>query len=162
MMFTCRKHNTMWSLAVALSLTALPLLSAAPVMAAGGTDVTNHMPMALTLLSCGGEIVTITGDQRILFHFQDDGNNGFHGRFLFAQDGSGVGQVSGDTYQFRSSIGASFAASLFPIVFSFESNSHLNTAGPNNNQNLHMKQHVTISANGDMSAVVGEARIDCQ
>jgi hypothetical protein len=162
MMLTCRTPNRLWSLTGALALTAL--MTAAPVTAASneGADVVNHVPITFLLTSCSGEPVAIVGDMRVLSHIHDDGNGAFHARFSGGQDGSGVGQVSGDVYQFSSVFGFSVNGLGSPSVQSFEMKSHLNTAGPNNNTYLHTTFHITINANGDVTVVNVDTRADCQ
>ncbi len=95
------------------------------------------------------ETISNSGESQVLIHLQDQGSNG-------------TGVITGDSYhlvgmtKFQDHFGG------FPIISEVVENFHIIGPGPGNNFYLHQTFHVTINANGDLTAFVDNLRIECK
>ena len=125
------------------------------------TDFTVFIPCAN---SGAGEVVILNGDLHVLVALTINGNN-FSGKDHFQPQGlSGFGTVSGDKYQ-----GTGVTQDQFKGSFqngqseqSFVNNFRMIGQGPGNNFLVHENFHLTINANGDVTAVHDNFSIDCK
>lgn len=111
-----------------------------------------------------GEIVTLTGNLHVVTSFVINGNV-VRGRFHDQPQGiSGVGSITGDQYHATGVTSGEFKSSLKDgeAVMSFENNFRIIGQGPGNNFLVHQNQHLTINANGDVTAVVDVLGADCK
>ena len=148
---------------------ALGLLGAAHVPPAMGqaTTFTESVRIPIEFVEpnpCAGEGVAITGDLHFLFHITVDPNAGTHVEVHFNPQGvMGTGLVTGATYQ---GTGATHDSVNIngppPSEFTSVNNFLLIGRGPNNNLLVHSTTHVTINANGKVTAVVENARVECR
>jgi predicted extracellular nuclease len=109
-----------------------------------------------------GELVLLSGTQHALFHVTTDNQGGLHLKSTIQFQGvSGIGQSSGDKYQ---ATGASqsettiTAGSEQTLVNSFK----IIGEGPGNNLLVRQTTHVTITANGDLTAFVNNFSVECR
>jgi hypothetical protein len=114
-------------------------------------DTTIFLPCA----AGSGELVAVTGDVHAVFSVTHDGDGGVHIHTQFNNAGvRGIGLLTGDKYQvtggnrFESNSTGGMSESTF-------TNSLIMTGpGSNNNLYIHEVVHVTINANGEITADV--------
>jgi hypothetical protein len=116
--------------------------------------------LQVTFVECAngglGELVVIEGTLHIIFkenatHFQPMG-------------ASGIGLATEDVYQ---AVGVTRESTKvgdggFPYVHTFVNNFHLVGPGPDNNFRVKQTVHVTVNANGDLTAEVNKTSTTCQ
>jgi hypothetical protein len=123
-------------------------------------DVTLFVPCAE---GGAGEEVHISGPLKELFHVTLDGNGGFHFNSLFNPLGiTGVGLTSGDQYQATGETRFSFNDRGLPFEFDFVNNFKIIGHGPGNNFLVHDNVHVTVNANGTVTADHVNSTFDCK
>jgi hypothetical protein len=111
-----------------------------------------------------GEVVDFTGDLHIVVSFTINGNN-VSGKSHFQPQGlKGIGQVTGDSYNAVGVTQDSFRGSLQNGLFNetFVNNFRLIGRGPGNNFSVHENAHITINANGDVTALIDNFGTDCK
>lgn len=150
-------------LALVLLVFGLLLVLAGKAQAA---TVTNdvHMPVSGTAVSgCpGGESVDLSGSVHLLFHVTINSDGGESADLHVNYQGvSGIGESSGAKYQ-------------IPVEVHINTNGHVGVEttttlsakligqGPDNNEVMHMTFHVTVNANGTVTASVDNFFIKCQ
>ncbi len=160
-------------------------LAAALVVAACGetpTDVPSDLPVAqaatanttsdkvplflVTFIECAadgaGEVVLLDGTLHVLFHetVNDAGVAVFKAHFQ-PQRLTGRGLTTGDMYQ---GTGVTQDITVFRdagVSFSFNNNYRIIGQGPGNNFTVHTTEHVTLNANGELTADVLVDRVVC-
>jgi len=111
-----------------------------------------------------GEIVDFTGDLHIVVSLTINGNN-VSGKSHFQPQGlKGVGQITGDQYNAVGVTQESFKGSLQNGQFeqTYVNNFRLIGPGPGNNFSVHENAHITINANGDVTASIDNFGTDCK
>jgi hypothetical protein len=111
-----------------------------------------------------GEIVDFTGTLHIVVSFTINGNN-VSGKSHFQPQGlKGIGQVTGDQYNAVGVTQDSFRGSLQNDQFNetFVNNFRLIGRGPGNNFSVHENAHITINANGVVTAFIDNFGTDCK
>jgi hypothetical protein len=150
---------------------AIGLLTAAPVRAQAQTFTDNvKEPIALAVfVECAnggaGELVELTGTLHVLFHVTVDAQGGVHVKSHFQPQGiRGVGSTTGDKYQATGVTQDHFNAGSdgLPVTFTFINNFRIIGKGPGNNFLVHETFHVTINANGQVTAEVDNFRAECK
>jgi hypothetical protein len=127
-----------------------------------------QIPFASTVLvTCAnggaGEFVDITGTLHVVQH-STVADNGSHGGFAHSQLqwAKGVGQSTGDVYQ---ASGVTQIAEFDPLgpqmTTTTADNVLLIGPGPGNNRRAHMTIHLTVNANGEVSADVNIVEVTC-
>jgi hypothetical protein len=158
----------LFALLVALAVLWQPRSASAQAI----TNTTNTtLPISLTVfVPCAnagaGEIVALSGDLHDLFHVTISASGQVTVKFQDNPQGvSGVGQTTGDTYQ-----GTGVTQQMitfdgvdgFPFEFTFINNFRIIGQGPGNNLLVHATEHVTVHANGEVTAVVTNLSVDCK
>ena len=110
-----------------------------------------------------GEFVHVTGTTHILVSSTINGNNvsgAFHANFR----GVGVGESTGDLYRLVGAEGERFKGSLRNGQFTETTFGVFNLIGQGraSNLRLHFHSHITINANGEVTADFNIDRIDCR
>lgn len=114
-------------------------------------------------LNGAGEVVFLSGDLHALFHFTDDGAGGFHVMSEFNPQGvSGTGLTSGDNYQGTGVTRFDFNAGAIPFNETFVNNFRIIGEGTGNNLLIHATFHITVNANGEVTAIVDNFTAECQ
>ena len=158
----------MRKLVVLAGLVALFVLPVA--QAAVQTNVKVPLTGFLVDIPCAnggaGETVELNGTLHILLTFTINGNNVSGKDHFQPQNLSGVGSVSGDSYQGTGVTQSTFKSPLVPgasgDTFTFVNNFRIIGQGPGNNVLVHTVTHVTINANGDVTADVSLDRSECK
>ena len=110
-----------------------------------------------------GEIVLVEGTLHLQDHITINDNHATIKTHAQPQGATGVGLVTGDTYN---ATGVTQEQDSIPLInnafeFSFINNFRLIGPGPNNNLQVHQNVHVTITPNGDLTTVVDNTSVDC-
>lgn len=160
-----RMRRLMAALAMALLIPGVALAQAA-------TATTNlSVPIALfTYVPCAdggaGEGILLTGDLHILVHLTMDSRGGFHAKTHYQPQGlSGVGLVTGDTYQGTGVTQDQFyvdGSDGAPFEYTFVNNFRMIGQGPGNNYSVHQNVHITVDANGNLRAWVDNFSATCK
>ncbi len=114
-------------------------------------------------LNGAGEVVFLSGDLHSLFHFTDDGAGGFHVTVENNPQGvSGTGLTSGDKYQGTGVTREDFNSGPLPFNDTFVNNFRIIGEGTGNNLLIHATFHITVNANGEVTAIVDNFMAECQ
>ncbi|MBI4501249.1 MAG: hypothetical protein HY700_08820 [Gemmatimonadetes bacterium] len=110
-----------------------------------------------------GELVALSGDLHLLFHFTADGSGGFHATSEANPMGvSGSGLTTGDRYQGTGVTRSSFNTSGVPFNSTFVNNFRIIGQGTDNNFLVHENFHITVNANGELTALVDNFSVECK
>jgi len=123
-------------------------------------DMMVDVPCAL---GGAGETVHLTGELHSVFHVTEDESGGYHTVSHSQPQGvSGVGLTSGDRYQGTGVTRWTTNFNVFPYNDTFINNFRIIGQGPGNNYTIHHNIHVTINANGDVTADVDNFKAECK
>lgn len=113
---------------------------------------------------CSGESVFLSGNLHVLVHVTFDGNGGAHFYEHFQPMGvSGEGLFSGRRYQATGeTITRTNFSSSGVVTDNFVNNFKIIGQGRGGNFLVHANFHVTINANGDLTAFVDNASSECR
>jgi len=131
-----------------------------PVSAAMvGTGATSiQMPLFfLRSADCTDEVVEIRGTIHLVNQTQTDGT--VIGHFNY-QNVSAVGLTSGNIYRV-SSVDQSSLASPFPSDITSVQSFHLISLGSSSNLLVHVLFHITVNAEGDVTASISDLDMQC-
>lgn len=111
-----------------------------------------------------GEIIVFQGDQHLVFSQSSTTNGHLNTLLHWNSEGiTGIGQYTGFTYR---ALGVSSDHSVsnagFPYTDTFINNYHVIGQGSATNGDLHETVHVTVNANGDLTAWVTDYNFDCK
>lgn len=158
-----KKIQTLTSYCLSLALTFCVLALPTPTRAEGATTTT--VPISTEFfVPCAGETVTLSGTVLINSHFTQDANGGAHGHFISPSTAlRGVGLTSGQQYvgHSRTISIANSSSEGFPLNNSFIQVFRVNGAGPGNDYSLRIQIHVTLNANGELTANVFRIEFVC-
>jgi hypothetical protein len=109
-----------------------------------------------------GEVVDLSGNLHVLLRTTLDGNGGFHTKYHFQPQGiSGTGQTTGDKYQATGVTQEQFNGKVGQ-EFTYVNNFRIIGQGPGNNFLVHQLIHITVNANGEVTASVDNFSIECK
>ena len=152
------------SLRAALCLVAgmAAVLTALPAQAAVTTNTS--IPITLVVdIPCAGELVVLNGPLHILSTVTFDRAGGFHMVAHFQPQGiRGLGQISGVKYQATGITEFQTNAKAVPFETSFVNNFKIIGQGPGNNLLVHENFHLTINANGRLTALIDNSSFECR
>ncbi len=109
-----------------------------------------------------GELVYLAGSLHVLYHITLNDRGGYHAKSLAEPQGvSGVGLTTGDRYvgtgvtqdQFNGTVG---------YEFTYINNFRIIGQGKGNNFLVHETYHVTVNANGEVTAYVDNFSVGCR
>lgn len=162
------------------ALTLLPLVLAAcmeqggltdpaitPAFAASAVTTSTSVPIDLAVfVPCAnggsGEVVALSGRLHILTHATLNANGGFTLRsHVQPQNVSGTGQVTGDRYRGTGVTQITTTANSGE-TFTFINNFRVVGQGPGNNILVHENVHMTVNANGEVTASVANLSVECR
>jgi hypothetical protein len=148
-------------------LAAISAALAIGVQAAQSEVVLNEsFPIAITLfVPCAdggaGELVVLEGDLHVLLSITQNDNHLSVKSHSQPQGISGTGLSTGDNYQGTGVTQNHFTTGLGE-TFTFVNNFRIIGQGPDNNILVHETFHVTINANGVVTATVDNFSVDCK
>jgi hypothetical protein len=137
------------------------------VQAAQSAVVVNEsFPIALPVfVPCAdggaGELVVLEGDLHLLLSITADGNHLSIKTHAQPQGITGTGLSTGDKYQGTGVTQDHFTTGLGE-TFTFVNNFRIIGEGPGNNFLVHETFHVTINANGEVTATVDNFSVECK
>jgi hypothetical protein len=119
---------------------------------------------AAVLIPCVPEVVVLTGELHTLITQEVDSDGGIHIKTHFQPQGlSGVGMVTGDKYQGTGVTQEHINDHSSPAFEdTFVNNFRIIGQGPGNNLLVHTTFHVTVDANGVVTANVVNTSVECK
>jgi len=145
---------------VALTLFGLAL----PKTTHAAVVVNDKVPVLIgVFIPCVPEFVLLSGDLHVLITSEVDENGGIHFKSHFQPQGiSGVGSVTGDKYQ-GTGVTQSHTNDHDGLAFetTFVNNFRIIGQGSGNNLLVHTTFHVTVNANGVVTANVLNSSVEC-
>jgi hypothetical protein len=111
-----------------------------------------------------GEPIMVSGQLHVLFSTTIDENGGVHLKTHFQPQGiSGIGLVTGDKYQ-ATGVTQEHLNLLgpLPITDTYVNNFRMIGQGPGNNLLVHQTFHLTVNANGTVTASVVNSSVECR
>jgi hypothetical protein len=109
-----------------------------------------------------GEVIDLSGALHVLMTFTMDGHGGVHGSFQFQPQGvTAVGESTGDIYHAAGLTRGDFNTTVGDEN-TFVNNFLMIGPGPGNNLLLHGLAHMTINANGTLTASVDRISFECK
>ncbi len=138
-----------------------------PSALAQASTVTTNTKVPVTIfvfIPCANELIVVSGNLHILSHVTIDSNGGGHIQSHFQPQGvSGTGLTSGDKYQ---GVGVTRQSANFrgpaPVEFTFVNRFQMIGQGPGNNLLVHQTIHMTVNANGVITANVSNFSVVCK
>jgi hypothetical protein len=111
-----------------------------------------------------GEDVTLNGNLHALISTTVNGNHISFNMHFQPQGITGVGSVTGDKYQGTGITRFSFEedAVAFPIILTMVNNFKIIGQGSGNNFLVHQNFHLTVNANGTVTASVDNFSVECK
>lgn len=146
-----------------LAFIALPTSAASTQAVQTNIKVPVSIPVFIPCAAGGaGELVVLSGNLHVLLRFTVDHAGGIHAASHFQPQGiSGLGQTTGDKYQGTGVTQDEFNAKV-GVEETFINNFRIIGQGPGNNFLIHETFHITINANGVVSAFVDNVSVDCR
>ena len=109
-----------------------------------------------------GEYVQLSGTLHNQFVTTLNGSGGFHSKFHSQPQGiTGYGETTGDKYQGTGVTQGTFNGRV-GVQDTFVNNFRIIGQGPGNNFMVHENFHVTINANGEVTALVDNFSVQCR
>jgi hypothetical protein len=127
----------------------------------GGDDLGCACPIdGYAYSDCAGESIYVTGEAHYLVTVTEDGAGGYHGKYHVNIKGVGVGEDSGDKYQYNGVMNEEINVAAGEEETLTES---VNLIGQGKAANMVLKwdAHITVNANGDVTVYRDNERIDC-
>src|SRR5262245_3868758 len=152
-------------LGLAVSLTMIGLALPMPTRAETVVNISvpyNNLVGVPCANGGAGELVALSGDLHVLINMNVSNSGNVHAKVHFQPQGvSGVGVTTGDKYQ-----GTGVTQDEFNIAVGVEetavNNFRIIGKGPGNNSVFHSLFHITVNANGDVTAFVTNISVDCK
>jgi len=143
------------------------LFVCAPIDAAVMTNTSFpvNIPVLIPCAAGGaGEVVTLTGNLHVLMALTVNANNISFDSHFQPQGISGTGSVTGDKYQGTGITRFNFNAEVtgFPFNTTLVNNFRIIGQGTGNNFLVHETFHITVNADGTMTAFVDNFSVDCK
>ena len=153
------------SLAILFAAAFLLSFKAPPAVVTTTNDIVPFAQLVFVPCANGGagEFVLISGNLHIVSHTTINGNNFSTKSHFQPQGAGGVGQTTGDTYNAvgvtQQQTGGSFQNGQFEQTFI--NNFRIIGQGPGNNYQVHQNVHITVNANGTVTALVDNTSVEC-
>ncbi|MGJ7033951.1 hypothetical protein [Niabella hirudinis] len=129
----------------------------------GATNV--KVPYSGDLWSpCTNEMIHLEGDLHLLTNMTTNDNRMSVKYQLQSQGISGMGSISGNKYNANGIAKASMNGSLVNGSYTNTINANFNlvSQGSGDNLSVHILLHITVNANGDVTATVENISMDCK
>jgi len=155
------KQSINWTV-LTLVVVVVVGVATSPMQAAVTTNTS--IPITLVVdIPCAGELVVLNGPLHILISVTFDNAGGFHMVGHFQPQGiSGLGQTTGAKYQATGETEFQTNAKAVPFETSFVNNFKIICQGPGNNLLIHENMHLTVNANGTVTAVIDNTSFECR
>ncbi len=112
-----------------------------------------------------GEFVRLTGEMHQLILQTWDENGGRHIALQFQPMGiTGYGEITGDNYRAAGVTRdeRNFQPDSYPQEYTLVNNFRIVGPGPGNNIMVHETYHITLNANGEVTAALDNLRTECK
>jgi hypothetical protein len=155
--------KTMMRAALPVFFLVLVMLQTSHAAVITNVSVPVNIPVFIPCAASGaGELVVLSGDLHVLVRSTISKGGGVHAAVHFQPQGiSGIGQTTGDKYQgtgvTQDQINARIGAEE-----TFINNFRIIGQGSGNNFLIHENFHMTINANGKVTAFVDNVSVDCR
>jgi hypothetical protein len=154
-------------LLIGLTTLLLCLVGAASARGEGAVTETFHFvfPQSFVLLNpCTGHLVAFSGEDDALVHVTIDPAGGLHRVGVVHVSETGTDLVTGETFR---AVGAVLSVDSLDLSGSrseltLKQGTSFVGQGPGNNLIQHETIHVTVDANGDVTASVDQLSIECR
>ena len=138
-----------------------------PTPVSAGVEYNERISFVDDFDACTGERVSIEGVQHIVGRYNKDDNGKLHFGFTRNTNGTGLGQVSGDSYILTDNVNRSSLEFVSGEVRTFTEQYtsrfiHKGENVPNDDTLIHFKSTYTINANGDLTASVEIQSVECK
>ena len=155
-----RKSRALASAMVA-AVAVLPAFST-DAHAASIVNITINVP-AMVVNGCAGDGVTLSGDLHVVISKTADGAGGYHMQRTTNYDQlKGASLVTGVPYTAQiTSEDSWYAGAPFPTTHTHGDQAEYLAQGSADNFILHLRTHVTVTANGVPTATVDDIHADC-
>jgi hypothetical protein len=144
------------------------LVSASAFGQAASSTISSSVPISLSVfIPCAaggnGEVVDLSGNLHVVFSDTINANHVHLYSHFNPQGVTGTGETTGAKYQATGETLQSFDFSVvsFPFTTTFVNNFKIIGQGPGNNFAVHENAHVTINANGTLTASVDNFSATC-
>lgn len=159
-----KKLCILFTAVIAAAVLSVGWTSAAKTAANDGASSASVPFNMNVFIPCAGEWVALSGDLHLLSNVTINDNNAVVKVHAQPQGVTGEGLVTGDKYN---ATGVTQSTTKTSFVngssnFTFVNNFRIIGQGADNNYLVHMLVHVTVNANGDVTATVGETTSDCK
>jgi len=146
---------------VALLFLGLPTYAAVDANMSFPVTIAVFIPCAV---GGAGEVVTLNGNLHVLISTTVNGNHISSDMHFQPQGLSGVGSVSGNKYQATGITRFSFEADVvgFPFTETLVNNFKIIGQGPGNNFLVHENFHLTVNADGTVTANIDNFSAECK
>ncbi len=150
-------------LPAALLVVATSFPAPAPALAQTTVNITLSVPATVIQNPCSPEAVVLSGDLHLVIHVTEDNRGGYHMEVETNTEGlSGTGLTTGVSYRASETTGDSWYAGVpFPSVYTSTKDTELLSQGDTDNFLMHFDLHVTVNADGVLSALVDNLRAGC-
>lgn len=126
-----------------------------------GTKIINEQFPFNALINFCGEDIYFEGVFHVNISENIAANGSFHAKYHINAKGTGVGLSSGATYQWNDSINESFNGNVGE-TYTFNQSWKIIGQGQAPNFKLNDHFHITINANGDVTAIVSDFSAECK
>ncbi len=146
---------------VALLLLGLPVYAAVDTNMSFPETISVFIPCAVGGV---GEVVTLSGNLHVLISTTVNANHISSDMHFQPQGISGLGSVSGNKYQATGITRFSFEADVagFPFIQTLVNNFKIIGQGPGNNFLVHENFHLTVNADGTVTANIDNFSAECK
>lgn len=146
-------------IAIAAALTALP--AAQPAVLENDRIPFSQLAFVPCAADGAGELVLIEGTLHVLITETVNGNNASFKFHFQPQGATGTGLTTGDTYH-ATGVTQEHVTLGPGLTDTFVNNFRIIGQGPNNNLLIHQTIHITINANGVVTAEVVNTSVECR
>lgn len=155
-MVSLQKFWGYWRLVLGvLAVTGVTLLSSSPTLWAA-TSTTLPLDV-IRSADCTGEDVALSGTIHLVSHTQADGSTVGHFNY---QNVTGVGLTSGTRYR-ATTVDQQWLAAPFPTSIHSTGTFHLISQGSSSNLLVTVLTHITVNANGEVTASIDVLSMQC-
>jgi hypothetical protein len=148
--------------AVVLTATVLVLLASSGQAQAEGATTTKFPVGIESFSTCTNEQVLLTGTFNVVTHSFTNAT-GFHQHFqLSLSEGKGVGETTGISYIMTQTVQAFDYAGEVPALISEVVGTNLIGQGSAPNQVVKFQLHITVDAQGNVTAFIDSASTTCE
>ena len=146
--------------AVSIAFMLIGICSGSIMAQATSTTTNTQMPFTASLTDCNSQPVVVSGTMHMVTHFTTDATGGIH--FDVHSNWQDVSGTSGTiTYRAVSNNEHSFNNSGAQTEFTVIDDVRLISQGPTDNLTMRATMHITVNANGEVTASFTRFEVVC-